>query len=105
MVGADAECITIFDSAMSKRKSKSRKKFNDEQIKALENIFETGSKLEPRKKLQLARDLGLFLSEKQESAMKVTAARERLRNTTGQLQKVGFPVVSPKEREGVISYT
>ncbi|KAK3038755.1 hypothetical protein RJ639_027342 [Escallonia herrerae] len=59
MVGADAECITIFDSAVSKRKSKSKNRFNDDQIKSLENIFETESKLEPRKKLQLARDLGL----------------------------------------------
>ncbi|KAF7816647.1 homeobox-leucine zipper protein ATHB-12-like [Senna tora] len=36
-----------------------KRRFSDEQIKSLECIFESESKLEPRKKMQLARDLGL----------------------------------------------
>ena len=44
-----------------KKKSKleNRRRFSDEQIKSLECIFESESKLEPRKKMQLAQDLEL----------------------------------------------
>ncbi|KAI4307050.1 hypothetical protein L6164_030280 [Bauhinia variegata] len=44
-----------------KKKSKieNKRRFSDEQIRSLECIFESESKLEPSKKLQLARDLGL----------------------------------------------
>ncbi|KAL6541469.1 hypothetical protein OROGR_010955 [Orobanche gracilis] len=35
------------------------RRFSDEQIKSLESIFKVETKLEPKKKLQLARDLGL----------------------------------------------
>ncbi|KAE9615348.1 hypothetical protein Lal_00048083 [Lupinus albus] len=45
-------------SAMTKKKNK-KKRFSDEQIKSLESMFETESRLEPRKKLQLATELGL----------------------------------------------
>ncbi|KAE9587262.1 hypothetical protein Lal_00004370 [Lupinus albus] len=38
---------------------KNKRRFSDEQIRSLECIFESESLLEPRKKLQLARDLGL----------------------------------------------
>lgn len=41
------------------RKGMNKKRFSDKQIKSLETIFEADSKLEPRKKLQVARDLGL----------------------------------------------
>ncbi|KAJ0962150.1 hypothetical protein J5N97_029978 [Dioscorea zingiberensis] len=36
-----------------------KKRFSEQQIKSLETMFETQTKLEPRQKLQLARDLGL----------------------------------------------
>ncbi|KAG9452590.1 hypothetical protein H6P81_005494 [Aristolochia fimbriata] len=36
-----------------------KRRFSDDQIRSLESIFEEETKLEPRKKLQLARDLGL----------------------------------------------
>ncbi|XVF53318.1 hypothetical protein PTKIN_Ptkin05aG0089600 [Pterospermum kingtungense] len=45
-----------------KKKNKSTKnnrRFGDEQIRLLESIFESETKLEPRRKLQLARELGL----------------------------------------------
>ena len=42
-----------------KNKMKNRRRFRDEQIRLLESIFESETKLEPRKKLQLARELGL----------------------------------------------
>lgn len=46
-------------AAMRKKKNKNTKRFSDEQIKSLESMFETESRLEPRMKLQLARELGL----------------------------------------------
>uniref|UniRef100_A0A803R1G5 Homeobox-leucine zipper protein n=1 Tax=Cannabis sativa TaxID=3483 RepID=A0A803R1G5_CANSA len=36
-----------------------QRRFSDEQIKQLESIFESETKLEPKKKIQLARELGL----------------------------------------------
>ncbi|KAL2921718.1 Homeobox-leucine zipper protein ATHB-7 [Bienertia sinuspersici] len=42
-----------------KRKSKNKRRFSDEQVKSLETIFESETKLEPRKKVQVARELGL----------------------------------------------
>ncbi|KAJ8558096.1 hypothetical protein K7X08_004862 [Anisodus acutangulus] len=43
----------------SKKKSEDGKRFSDEQVKVLESMFKQKTKLEPRKKLELARDLGL----------------------------------------------
>ncbi|TMW82213.1 hypothetical protein EJD97_006512 [Solanum chilense] len=62
-----AECFSsssCFSSLSSSKKKKihssnNARRFNDEQIKSLETMFETETKLEPRKKLQLARELGL----------------------------------------------
>ncbi|KAJ7963448.1 Homeobox leucine zipper family protein [Quillaja saponaria] len=42
-----------------RKKKKNKRRFSDEQIKSLESMFETETRLEPRKKLQLARELGL----------------------------------------------
>jgi len=50
---------TSSTSSMRKKKNKNTKRFSDEQIKSLETMFETETRLEPRKKLQLARELGL----------------------------------------------
>lgn len=36
-----------------------QRRFSDEQIRLLESMFESETKLEPRKKVQLARELGL----------------------------------------------
>ncbi|XVE64468.1 hypothetical protein DITRI_Ditri07aG0103200 [Diplodiscus trichospermus] len=38
---------------------KNQRRFRDEQIRLLESIFESETKIEPRKKLQLASELGL----------------------------------------------
>lgn len=61
-----AECFSsssCFSSLSSSKKKKinsnNTRRFSDEQIKSLETMFETETKLEPRKKLQLARELGL----------------------------------------------
>ncbi|KAJ8534695.1 hypothetical protein K7X08_016423 [Anisodus acutangulus] len=43
----------------SKKKSEDGKRFSDEQVKVLESMFKQKTKLEPRKKLELAIDLGL----------------------------------------------
>lgn len=42
-----------------KKKMKNKRRFSDEQIRSLESRFEQEMKLEPQKKVQLARDLGL----------------------------------------------
>ncbi|KAL9270785.1 Homeobox-leucine zipper protein ATHB-12-like protein [Drosera capensis] len=42
-----------------KRKSKNKRRFSNEQVRSLETIFESETKLDPRKKVQVARDLGL----------------------------------------------
>ncbi|XP_022886996.1 homeobox-leucine zipper protein ATHB-12-like [Olea europaea var. sylvestris] len=44
---------------LPKKNRKNAKRFSDEQIKSLESSFKLESKLEPSKKLQIARDLGL----------------------------------------------
>ncbi|KAH7543776.1 hypothetical protein JRO89_XS15G0015200 [Xanthoceras sorbifolium] len=38
---------------------KNQRRFSDDQIRLLESIFESETRLEPRKKLQIARELGL----------------------------------------------
>ncbi|KAH7659600.1 homeobox-leucine zipper protein [Dioscorea alata] len=48
----------VFKGNCSENKDK-KKRFSEEQIKSLETMFETQTKLEPRQKLQLARELGL----------------------------------------------
>ncbi|XP_060212211.1 homeobox-leucine zipper protein ATHB-12-like [Lycium barbarum] len=47
------------EDSSSKKKSEDGKRFSDEQVKVLESMFKQKTKLEPRKKLELARDLGL----------------------------------------------
>ncbi|MBA0688814.1 hypothetical protein Goari_006580 [Gossypium aridum] len=42
-----------------KNNNKNKRRFSDEQIRSLESMFESESRLEPRKKLQVAKDLGL----------------------------------------------
>ncbi|KAL6005692.1 hypothetical protein ACLOJK_006263 [Asimina triloba] len=42
-----------------KKKMKNKRRFSDDQIKSLESMFEEETKLEPRKKVQLAKELGL----------------------------------------------
>ena len=61
--GKNVESFTGSDPPQNPKKKKSKienkRRFSDEQIRSLECIFESESKLEPRKKIQLARDLGL----------------------------------------------
>ncbi|KAF5771453.1 putative transcription factor HB-HD-ZIP family [Helianthus annuus] len=51
-------------SSIERKKSKkhnnsSSRRFSDEQIKSLESVFKRENKLEPRKKVEMARELGL----------------------------------------------
>jgi len=58
--GKNVESFTSLEAPRRKNKKiENKRRFSDEQIRSLECIFETESKLEPRKKMQLARDLGL----------------------------------------------
>lgn len=55
----DSDCFTTFFNTLSNNNNKIQRRFTNQQIKSLETIFQSESKLEPRKKLQLAKDLGL----------------------------------------------
>lgn len=60
--GVEAETHTSSSTTPSrskKRNNNNTRRFSDEQIKSLETMFESETRLEPRKKLQLARELGL----------------------------------------------
>lgn len=57
-VMADTECYNT-SKTVSRNKSNNKRRFSDEQIKSLETMFESDTKLEPRKKLQVAKELGL----------------------------------------------
>lgn len=46
-------------SIQRRKKNKNTKRFSDEQIRSLESIFKLDTKLEPKKKIQLARELEL----------------------------------------------
>jgi homeobox-leucine zipper protein len=58
-----AEPFACIDSLTSMKKKKKKKKnerrFSNEQIRSLETMFESESRLEPQKKLQMATELGL----------------------------------------------
>lgn len=57
---SSAECFDSLTTVVTKKKkSKNKKRFSDEQIRSLEVMFECETKLEPKKKVQLARELGL----------------------------------------------
>ncbi|KAK9672390.1 hypothetical protein RND81_12G097700 [Saponaria officinalis] len=43
----------------NKNRNKNKRRFSDEQVRSLESIFESETKLEPRKKVQVAKELGL----------------------------------------------
>ncbi|KAM5557761.1 homeobox-leucine zipper protein ATHB-12-like [Rosa sericea] len=57
----EVESLETHSTAKRKKNNKSQnsRRFSDEQIKLLESIFEADSKLEPRRKVQVARELGL----------------------------------------------
>ncbi|KAA0048858.1 homeobox-leucine zipper protein ATHB-7 [Cucumis melo var. makuwa] len=62
MLNEDAEYspqASMAEAFAMRKKSMNRRRFSEEQIKSLESIFESESRLEPRKKLQLAGELGL----------------------------------------------
>ncbi|MFS8013747.1 putative transcription factor homeobox-WOX family [Helianthus anomalus] len=44
---------------MAENKKHNNRRFSDEQIKSLESVFKRENKLEPRKKVEMARELGL----------------------------------------------
>lgn len=51
---------SMLEGARKKTKCKNdKRRFSDEQIRCLEVMFESETKLEPRKKVELARELGL----------------------------------------------
>ncbi|KAJ0053154.1 hypothetical protein Pint_00643 [Pistacia integerrima] len=52
-------CLNELATSKKKRNKNNKRRFSDEQIRSLELMFENETRLEPRKKLQLARELGL----------------------------------------------
>ncbi|KAL0412271.1 UNVERIFIED_CONTAM: Homeobox-leucine zipper protein ATHB-7 [Sesamum latifolium] len=57
--GVENSCFGNLNTMTKKKKIKNKRRFSDEQIRSLEVMFESESKLEPKKKAQLANDLGL----------------------------------------------
>lgn len=55
----EEEDLSSSFSVQRKKKNKNTKRFSDEQIRSLESIFKLDTKLEPKKKIQLARELEL----------------------------------------------
>ncbi|KAL7239108.1 hypothetical protein ACSBR2_005079 [Camellia fascicularis] len=54
-----ADYLSRLNSVSKKKRNKNQRRFSDDQIRSLETMFESESKLEPRKKMQVARELGL----------------------------------------------
>ncbi|KAL0309385.1 UNVERIFIED_CONTAM: Homeobox-leucine zipper protein ATHB-12 [Sesamum radiatum] len=57
--GVENSCFGHLNTMTKKKKIKNKKRFSDDQIRSLEVMFECESKLEPKKKAQLANELGL----------------------------------------------
>ncbi|KAK4415794.1 Homeobox-leucine zipper protein ATHB-7 [Sesamum alatum] len=58
--GVENSCFSNLNTMTKKKKSKNyKRRFSDEQIRSLEVMFESESKLEPKKKAELANELGL----------------------------------------------
>ncbi|KAL0373860.1 UNVERIFIED_CONTAM: Homeobox-leucine zipper protein ATHB-7 [Sesamum radiatum] len=57
--GVENSCMGYLNTMTKKKKIKNKRRFSDEQIRSLEVMFESESKLEPKKKAQLANELGL----------------------------------------------
>lgn len=55
----EVESYISMDPLLTRSRSDKKRRFSEEQVKSLESIFESQAKLEPRKKLQLAKELGL----------------------------------------------
>lgn len=58
-----SSCLSSFSSSSNssnkKNKMLNKRRFSDEQVRSLESIFENETKLEPKKKVQVAKELGL----------------------------------------------
>ncbi|KAG6498843.1 homeobox-leucine zipper protein ATHB-12-like [Zingiber officinale] len=58
-VAEEGDCCSWMEAEEGKDGERRRKRFSQEQIKSLETMFETQTKLEPPQKLRLAGELGL----------------------------------------------
>ncbi|XP_044503285.1 homeobox-leucine zipper protein ATHB-7-like [Mangifera indica] len=52
-------CLNELATSRKRRNKNGKRRFSDEQIRSLELVFENETRLEPRKKLELAKELGL----------------------------------------------
>ncbi|KAL6495598.1 hypothetical protein OROGR_030161 [Orobanche gracilis] len=76
-------CFTDITAVSSRKKNRNyKRRFSDEQIRSLEVTFESETKLEPRKKAQLAKDLGL-----QPRQVSIWFQNKRARWKTKQIEK------------------
>ncbi|KAL4312134.1 hypothetical protein GQ457_01G054800 [Hibiscus cannabinus] len=57
--GVDYTLEMMAEPISAKKKKKNKRKFTDEQIKSLEMMFESETRLEPGKKMEVAKELGL----------------------------------------------
>lgn len=80
-----SEVFSCINSLPNSRKAKmmmNKRRFTDEQVKSLESIFENETKLEPKKKVQVARELGL-----QPRQVAIWFQNKRARYKSKQLEK------------------
>lgn len=54
----DKDFVPLSENSTAK-KGENKSRFSEQQVKFLENVFKVESKIEPVKKVQLAKDLGL----------------------------------------------
>ncbi|XP_021767274.1 homeobox-leucine zipper protein ATHB-12-like [Chenopodium quinoa] len=79
-----SDVFSCINSLPNSKKSKmmNKRRFTDEQVKSLESIFENETKLEPKKKVQVARELGL-----QPRQVAIWFQNKRARYKSKQLEK------------------
>ena len=79
-----SDVFSFINSLPNSKKSKmmNKRRFTDEQVKSLESIFENETKLEPKKKVQVARELGL-----QPRQVAIWFQNKRARYKSKQLEK------------------
>ncbi|KAE8660530.1 hypothetical protein F3Y22_tig00116951pilonHSYRG00340 [Hibiscus syriacus] len=53
------DCTLEMMTKPSSAKKKNKRKFTDEQVRSLESMFESEIRLEPRKNMEVAKELGL----------------------------------------------
>ncbi|KAE8726131.1 Homeobox-leucine zipper protein HOX6 [Hibiscus syriacus] len=74
--------MTEVTTTTKRKQKKNKRRFSDDQIRSLESIFESESRLDPPKKVQVAKDLGL-----QQRQVAIWFQNKRARRKSKQLER------------------